>query len=164
MWNDLLHTNQVVLMLYFSNILSRRRTPIVPAKRPDLTCQCTHDCQGFNPSIGRDISLPLEMSLLSHVLAYTVASWRGIFSVPGTVLATIASKPSSYSINVHRNTALDFTKRQLRYTSTFPARDIYSSWAFWGYGDFNRWLQKLEGYRFMVKEASYGTAQRYTFY
>lgn len=26
--------NQVVLMLYLSNILSRRRTPIVPAKRP----------------------------------------------------------------------------------------------------------------------------------
>lgn len=27
-------TNQVVLILYFSNILSRRLTPIVPAKRP----------------------------------------------------------------------------------------------------------------------------------
>jgi hypothetical protein len=28
--------NHVVLMLYRSNIFRRRRTPIVPAKRPDI--------------------------------------------------------------------------------------------------------------------------------
>lgn len=79
--------NQVVLMLYFSNILRRRRTPIVPAKRP--VC-------------GHVVSAKFHRGRIFGVEGVDTSG-----DVTRAIFTAIATEPAGYGVDVDRDAALD---------------------------------------------------------